>query len=326
MRTRATTSFLPGTTLATVRFPLAGGGFLADSPGVLAADQLATRLTPHELQLVQPQKVLRPVTYLLSPGRSLMLGGLGRLDVLQASSRLLATVCVGFRLPVHITQTDRVPSLLERHWGRALLQPPVLVADADDNASVERPGHGDSGVEAPWFRGPDRMATLLPRDTDAVAVDIRPGEDTVLRRDVQAWPEASHGLSVKEANRDLAAPDRVTPSLVDVVFPGLGWIALTVTPDASATLRAVTCPGRVGARITVALPFLNRWADWSPPFVAWRLPVRAAARSPHHPARASPAVRSAKTWLSRTWRYPVPLLLVSASQFGFGSIVCTLAM
>jgi len=231
VRTRATTSFLPGTTLASVRFPLDGGGFLADSPGVLAPDQLATRLTTHELRLVQPTTSLRPATYELQPGRAPLLGGLGRLDLLTANCRLLLTMCVGPKLPLHVTPLHRADVLLAERWGRDFVQPPIL--------SVEE--LEAEGSAAPWFRGPDRLATLRPRAADAVAIRVDGPDAVELLPAAKAPPRGD--LTGGVPGRQLPLPDREARSFVDVVFPGIGWIALTGTPDVRAELRAITCPG-----------------------------------------------------------------------------------
>ena len=64
-RARATTSPLPGTTLGIVRFPIEGGAFLYDTPGVINKQQLAPHLSPRELHKVLPGKKIKPVTYIL---------------------------------------------------------------------------------------------------------------------------------------------------------------------------------------------------------------------------------------------------------------------
>lgn len=51
-----------------------------DTPGVIQQDQITNFLTRSELTLTLPEKLIQPRSFLLSPGKSLFLGGVARVD------------------------------------------------------------------------------------------------------------------------------------------------------------------------------------------------------------------------------------------------------
>lgn len=118
-----TTSRFPGTTLDKIEIPLANGHFLVDTPGILTKNQLAMHLNTQELELISPQKQLKPVTFQLSPGNSLFLAGLGRVDYLKGEKASF-TVYAARGLYIHRTKTENADSFYEKHIGE-LLSPPA---------------------------------------------------------------------------------------------------------------------------------------------------------------------------------------------------------
>ncbi|MBA1395148.1 ribosome biogenesis GTPase YqeH, partial [Lactobacillus sp. XV13L] len=118
-----TTSRFPGTTLDKIEIPLANGHYLVDTPGIMTANQLATRLDAAELAVVSPQKPLKPATYQLRPGNTLFLAGLGRVDYLQGDP-VSFTVYAARGLYVHRTKTEKADEFYSKHVGD-LLAPPT---------------------------------------------------------------------------------------------------------------------------------------------------------------------------------------------------------
>lgn len=80
-----TTSVIPGTTLDTIRIPLMSRPKMSlyDTPGLILSHQLTNLLTAEELRAVLPAKSICNVTFRLGEGKSLYLGGLARIDVVE---------------------------------------------------------------------------------------------------------------------------------------------------------------------------------------------------------------------------------------------------
>lgn len=117
-----TTSRFPGTTLDKIEIPLENGHFLIDTPGIMSENQLATRLSPKDLEMISPKKPLKPATYQLKPGNTLFLGGLGRIDFLKGESTSF-TVYVAREVYVHRTKTENADAFYEKHLGGLLVPP-----------------------------------------------------------------------------------------------------------------------------------------------------------------------------------------------------------
>lgn len=117
-----TTSRFPGTTLDRVEIPLANGHHLVDTPGIMTANQLATRLDPVDLAAVSPQKPLKPATFQIKPGNTIFLGGLGRIDYVKGPATSF-TVYAARGVVLHRTKTTNADDFYHKHVGQ-LLTPP----------------------------------------------------------------------------------------------------------------------------------------------------------------------------------------------------------
>lgn len=80
---KVTVSNLPGTTLDFLKIKLPTGLTVVDTPGLINKGHITTKLTTEELRDVLPTKVLKPVTFRLEEGRSILLGGLARVELTQ---------------------------------------------------------------------------------------------------------------------------------------------------------------------------------------------------------------------------------------------------
>lgn len=122
-----TTSRFPGTTLDRIEIPLENGHHLVDTPGIMTNNQLATRLSAKDLEIVSPKKPLKPATFQLMPGNTIFLGGLGRIDYLKGPSTSF-TVYVARGVTLHRTKTDKDDDFYQKHCGE-LLKPPTDTKD-----------------------------------------------------------------------------------------------------------------------------------------------------------------------------------------------------
>ena len=84
--TQVTASASPGTTLGVVKINLRDDGpDVYDTPGLLQPGALGTVLTERELQAITPSK-LDVVTLRVSEGQCVILGGLAKVEVVDASA------------------------------------------------------------------------------------------------------------------------------------------------------------------------------------------------------------------------------------------------
>jgi ribosome biogenesis GTPase A len=125
-----TTSTLPGTTLDLVSVKLEHGGYIYDTPGV-KIDSMLHKLSNQEHSFIIPKKSIKPMVYRLAPGKSLLFGGVGRLDFVSGPPTLFS-LFTSTMLKVHPTATDRAEEVLERNRGE-MLKPPIF-----ENASCCR--------------------------------------------------------------------------------------------------------------------------------------------------------------------------------------------
>lgn len=57
------------------------GRWCYDTPGVVHPDQVINLLTTDELLLTLPRQIISPRSFIFKPGQTLLLAGLGRLDL-----------------------------------------------------------------------------------------------------------------------------------------------------------------------------------------------------------------------------------------------------
>lgn len=118
-----TTSRFPGTTLDKIEIPLDDGQKMVDTPGIIHPEQMAHVLSGDDLKLVSPQKEIRPKGYQLGNGQTLFLGGVARLDIIDAL-KPTGTVYVDNNLPLHRTKTENAENFYAKHVGE-LITPPT---------------------------------------------------------------------------------------------------------------------------------------------------------------------------------------------------------
>lgn len=99
--------------------------WLRDTPGAVNSEQLITHLTPEELKVVLTSKPLRPRTFILNPGESILFGGLARIDYTNGPYAAYFTVFASSMLTLHPTKTSNVDKLYCKHAGGDLLKVPI---------------------------------------------------------------------------------------------------------------------------------------------------------------------------------------------------------
>ena len=126
-----TVSRVHGTTLANiyVPYPRQTGVSLVDTPGLVSDGTLAANAG------VEPRRRVRATTVRVRRGKSVMFGGLARIDYVSGGAdAVYLTLFAAAELTMHVTATTRADELRQQHCGRPLLQPPFL----DDLPEDER--------------------------------------------------------------------------------------------------------------------------------------------------------------------------------------------
>jgi len=201
----ACVSALPGTTLAPMAMKYSQGSMrLIDMPGLLVPGTFAERLVFEDLKELTPQQegAIR-LTFRMTEGQSMLLGGLARLDFLEGKPADF-TVFMSWKLKVHITKIFKAEKVVRSMAGE--LTPPM---DA---------------------RRLDSLLPLSPTQFDVAGL---------------GWDEAG----------------------ADIVFPGLGWVAIT---GAGAFLVEAHAPeGIVVTKREPILPFEAKWTGVRPLRAGW---------------------------------------------------------
>ncbi|XP_044947393.1 GTP-binding protein BRASSINAZOLE INSENSITIVE PALE GREEN 2, chloroplastic isoform X2 [Hordeum vulgare subsp. vulgare] len=126
--TRLTEAAVPGTTLGILRMTgvLPAKAKMYDTPGLLHPYIMSMRLNTEERKMVEIRKELRPRTFRVKAGQSVHIGGLTRLDVLEASVQTIyVTVWASANISLHLGKTENAEELRDKHVG-IRLQPPVV--------------------------------------------------------------------------------------------------------------------------------------------------------------------------------------------------------
>ncbi|KAI9143426.1 hypothetical protein BKA69DRAFT_1061827 [Paraphysoderma sedebokerense] len=111
-------------------------GHLIDTPGLPIANTILPFLAYPEIQLTTPVKRYKPFTYKLPPGKSVLLGGLIRIDYLSGPptrfGRVKLTFFLSHKLNAHVTKIEKAEKLLDSRWNvgnTELLVPPIGLLD-----------------------------------------------------------------------------------------------------------------------------------------------------------------------------------------------------
>ncbi|KAJ2616953.1 nitric oxide associated protein 1 [Coemansia sp. RSA 1365] len=98
---------------------------LYDTPGIFSNKSIISYLNNLELKMTVCQKRVKPLSFILGLGRSVMLGGLGRLDLVEGPTRVFVTIFSNIR--PHFTRIERADELTKSmEAGKdTILKPPV---------------------------------------------------------------------------------------------------------------------------------------------------------------------------------------------------------
>ncbi|XP_060092918.1 nitric oxide-associated protein 1 [Heteronotia binoei] len=96
-----------------------------DTPGIIREGCVLSLLNEKEVKLVLPTYAIVPRTFILKPGMTLFLGGLGRIDYVQGDRSSWFTVVASNLLPIHVTLVEKADDIYQKHAGHKLLKVPI---------------------------------------------------------------------------------------------------------------------------------------------------------------------------------------------------------
>lgn len=128
---QATVSNLPGTTLDFLKIKLPNGITMIDTPGLLNAGQLTSKLNTAELRQVIPVKPINAVTLRVQEGKCVLLGGLATIELLEGRP-FFFTFFVSNEVKLHPTDATKAAAFIERNAGSPLLTPPSTLERVKD--------------------------------------------------------------------------------------------------------------------------------------------------------------------------------------------------
>ncbi|MED6198434.1 GTP-binding protein BRASSINAZOLE INSENSITIVE PALE GREEN 2, chloroplastic [Stylosanthes scabra] len=125
--TKLTEAPIPGTTLGILRI----GGILSaktkmfDTPGLLHPYLMSMRLNREEQKMVEIRKELQPRSYRIKVGQAVHIGGLTRIDLIEASvETIYVTVWASPNVSLHMGKVENAEEVWNNHVG-VRLQPPI---------------------------------------------------------------------------------------------------------------------------------------------------------------------------------------------------------
>lgn len=96
-----------------------------DTPGVIHPDQVLSLLSTEELLLTIPKNIIRPQTYYLNVGYTLLIGGLARIDFIECSEPCRFTVFCSEHLPITVVKTTDADEVYKNFLGSELFAVPM---------------------------------------------------------------------------------------------------------------------------------------------------------------------------------------------------------
>nr|KYP48000.1 Uncharacterized protein yqeH [Cajanus cajan] len=125
--TKLTEAPIPGTTLGILRIAgvLPAKTKMFDTPGLLHPYLMSMRLNRDEQKIVEMRKELRPRSYRIKARQAIHIGGLTRLDLVEASvETIYVTVWASPNVSLHMGKIENADEVWRNHVG-IRLQPPI---------------------------------------------------------------------------------------------------------------------------------------------------------------------------------------------------------
>lgn len=166
-----TTASLPGTTLGMLKVEglMPGRCMMFDTPGVPHPHQLTSMLQPDEVKMLLPRKAIKPRTFRIGAGYSVLLGGTCRFDVVSCpAATLYLTVWASPEVVTHFGKTEAAAERQSTHSGSRLTPP---LGNATRIALLPQPTPTDICVAGNTFRESGTDVAIAGLGWVGIAVD-----------------------------------------------------------------------------------------------------------------------------------------------------------
>ena len=118
------TSVIPGTTLNKITIPFfEDGKTFIDTPGLINEHDILNNLMPTSYNKIIPNKELRPKTYQITKGNTILIAGLARIDFIECD-KISVILYTSDDLYIQRSKTENVERVLNNELGK-LLNPPT---------------------------------------------------------------------------------------------------------------------------------------------------------------------------------------------------------
>lgn len=213
---KVTTSYIPGTTLGCIQFPILhrkrGGKnvYVIDTPGVENEYPIIQSLKWDELRGIVPMNTIKPLSYNIKPKQSQMIGNLIRIDCISQKSNF-QTCYFSFRTSITITSSKNITQeYLLNNVGTVIF--PVYTKQRLEELNQYKRLSYKNRI---YYNTIDDIKTNL--------MQLKPIYST--KKDISMWLDHEKNLLQKLQG------DGWNNISHDIVFPGLGWISIVGVGD-----------------------------------------------------------------------------------------------
>jgi hypothetical protein len=223
---------VPGTTLGVLRvsgIPLGPKQRVFDTPGVPHSHQLTSRLPLAEAAALLPARRLKPRTWRLPEGTTILAGGLVRVDLLEVPGpTMYVTLFAADTVGCHAGKTAAAEERRASHAG-GLLVPPYGPAALEAAAAM-----GSKGKKGKSKEQGRKGRRLEEEDEDEEDEDVGGGRDSDDDGDLTAAASKAALVDLPElVPQDVrVVGESWREHTVDVAIAGLGWVALGCSGEA----------------------------------------------------------------------------------------------
>ncbi|XP_008547553.1 nitric oxide-associated protein 1 [Microplitis demolitor] len=165
------------------------GRWCYDTPGVVHPDQVINLLTTDELLLTLPRQIISPRSFIFKPGQTLLLAGLGRLDLVTGPAFIRVTVFASKELPITICHTADAIEV----YGK-LLETEALVVPTNNPERLKIwPQFKSKDFIIAGKNKEESAADILLSSAGWIAITPNEGEEVTMK----AWTPEGRGIHLR---------------------------------------------------------------------------------------------------------------------------------
>lgn len=165
--------------------------FLHLTPSAPTGEQIHDLLTAEERLRVFPCETIIPRKYSIRPLKTILIGGLARLDLLTSTSNVIFTIFASKYLPINIVATRKADHVYKHFLGTPILGVPIGDQERLERWPNLRPSIPDVDVRSSgWNEG---VLDIVLSSVGWALVSAGPGQDCLVR----AFTPEGRGISIR---------------------------------------------------------------------------------------------------------------------------------